>query len=211
MATHPYLPSGHPLSHFYRAGAAVLGLGLIAFGVTGLLHGVAFLSTDGASMVGMGMNGLLAIISIVVGAILIAAALRGGVVASSTMAVTGGLFVISGLVNLAVLDTALNLLAFRFPNVVFSLVVGVVLLTAGLHGRVSGGLPDDNPFVQARGKRPVEDPTRVRARLAELDEMATAEYAAANGRATPAQAALVSLDRSRRARAHREQHQQLLP
>ena len=67
--------------------------------------------------------------------------------------VVGGLFLVSGLVNMIVLNGPANVLAFTFPNVAFSLVVGLVLLSVGLYGRASGQLPADNPFRQAHGDR----------------------------------------------------------
>jgi len=60
------------------------------------------------------------------------------------------LFLLSGLVNLAVLRTSANILDFSMRNVIFSFVSGLLLLTFGLYGRVSGGLPPDNPFYRAR-------------------------------------------------------------
>lgn len=209
MSTHAHLPSDHPLSRVYRAGAAILGAALVAFGVMGFARGLPFLSVDSTMVMGMGSNGLLATISVVVGVVLVAAAALGGAVASTTMATVGGLFVLSGLANLAVLGTAFNLLAFRFPNVVFSLIVGVALLFTGVYGRVSGGLPADNPYARARAGENAPDPERSRLRLAEIDEMAIAENAVSNGVATPIQAARVRADKVERAAAHhrRTNHQ----
>jgi hypothetical protein len=62
------------------------------------------------------------------------------------MIVAGSLFLLSALVNLAVLRTSFNILAFRFENVVFSVVVGLLLLTLGAYGRIGGHLPDDSPY-----------------------------------------------------------------
>ena len=41
-------------------------------------------------------------------------------------------------------------------NVIFSFVVGTVLLMFGFYGRVSGGLPPDNPYHRARHGRDPE-------------------------------------------------------
>jgi hypothetical protein len=153
-------------------------------------------------MAGMGSNGLLAMISVAVCLVPVAAAWHGGALASTTMATVGVLFLVSGLANLAVLGTAYNLLAFRFPNVVFSLLAGMALLFIGVYGRVSGGLAPDNPYVLARTGAPTPDPESSRARLLEIDEMSVAENAASNGVATPEQAALVRADRAERAAAH---------
>jgi hypothetical protein len=93
---------------------------------------------------------LLSAISIVVGLTLIAGAIIGGNIAAELNAVVGVLFLLSGLANLAVLRTSANILNFSVRNVIFSFVSGLLLLTFGLYGRVSGGLPPDNPFYRAR-------------------------------------------------------------
>lgn len=197
--TRPYRPE-NPVAAVHRGGAALLGLGLLIFGGLGLANQLAYFSTQGSSVLGLSSNGLLSTISVVVGAVLIGAAATGGVVASTVTAVIGGLFLLSGLANLAVLNTDLNFLAFRIENVFFSLVVGMILLTLGLYGRVSGGLADDNPFRVARAHRHgLTDPTEQdlaaqRARMSALTTLALAEQAVGDGRATPEQELLVEQD-----------------
>src|SRR3954447_13254677 len=129
-----------------RTGAICVGAFLLVFGVVGLAGGLRFLSTKGERILGLSSNGLLSTISIVVGLILIGAALRGPRVASTVMMVFGILFLVSALVNLAVLGTILNLLAFAVSNVLFSIAVGLLLLVLGAYGRVSGNLPPDSPY-----------------------------------------------------------------
>jgi hypothetical protein len=138
------------LDRVHRDGAITAGLGLGIFGTLGLADRVEFFSTQGQPVLGLSSNGLLSVISLTVGTVLIGAGTRGGHQASTVTAVIGMLFLLSGLGNLAVLDTTANLLAFRMPNVVFSLIVGMLLLFLGLYGRVSGGLTPDNPYYQAR-------------------------------------------------------------
>lgn len=130
----------------HRVGAAVVGAFLLLFAVLGLARGLPFFSTSGESVLGLSTNGLLSTISVVVGLVLIGAALRGARVASTVMIVVGVLFVLSALGNLAVLRTDYNVLAFDFSNVVFSVVVGLVLLLLGAYGRVSGNLPEESPY-----------------------------------------------------------------
>jgi hypothetical protein len=162
----------------------------------------------------MSSNGFLSTVSMVVGAVLIGAGVRGGRVASTTLAVTGGLFVLSGLLNMIVLNKSVNYLAFTMANVIFSLVVGLVMLSLGLYGRASGQLPADNPYRRDQGGRnplsrlwhdedlaqdaPV-DTVADEHRLAEIDEMAQAEHAVAEGEATPEQERRVMADAVRRA------------
>jgi hypothetical protein len=184
------------ISAVHRGGAVAMALGLGAFGVLGVLNRLDPFSTSGQPVLGLSSNGLLSAISLVVAGVLLVAAVRGGRTASTTLVVVGALFVLSGLLNTLVLGTALNLLAFRIPNVVFSLVAGAVLLTVGAYGRFTGRLPEDNPYHRDRpspwdAERPEPDPPRLRepADARAAAELAAAERAAAQHRATPEQRA----------------------
>lgn len=154
------LPVDHRLSTVYRAGAVLVGAFLILFGILGFLHTPSFSGHSGGShVVGLSNNGLLAGLSVLVGAILIIAGLIGGNVASTVNTVVGLLFLLNGLVHLAVLRTSLNYFGFEVRNVIFSFVVGLALLTFGLYGRVSGGLSRQNPYWRVRhGLSPLEEP-----------------------------------------------------
>ena len=130
----------------HRIGALVVAAVIGAFGVLGLVDGLAYFSTDGERIAGLSSNGLLSTISLVTAAVLVVAALHSSRVASTTMLVLGVLFLVSALANLAVLDTQLNVLAFSMANVIFSICAGLVLLTLGAYGRISGNLPADSPY-----------------------------------------------------------------
>jgi hypothetical protein len=129
-----------------RAGAVLVAVFLLVFGVLGFVGGLDYFSTEGRRILGLSSNGLLSTISVVVAIVLLAAAARSPRVVSTVMIVIGSLFLLSALVNLAVLRTSFNLLAFEFENVVFSVVVGLLLLTLGAYGRISGHLPADSPY-----------------------------------------------------------------
>lgn len=145
------LPENNPLNRVYRFGAGFIGLGLLIFGVLGYFNQLAFFDTAGADKVaGLSTNVVLSTISVVVGLALIGGAVAGGNISAELNAVIGALFLLSGLANLALLRTAYNILNFSMVNVIFSFVVGMLLLTFGLYGRVSGGLPPDNPYYRAR-------------------------------------------------------------
>src|SRR5947209_4066880 len=135
-----------------RVGAIAVALVVLGFGLLGFAGGLDYFSTSGQSIAGLSSNGLLSTISVVTAVVLIAAATRGARIASTVMIVIGVLFLVSALANLAVLDSSLNILAFRFSNVVFSVIAGLVLLLLGAYGRVSGHLPADSPYA-----RPAED------------------------------------------------------
>ena len=136
----------------HRIGAVVVAAVIAAFGVLGLVNGLAYFSTDGQQVAGLSSNGLLSTISLVTALVLVVAAFRGSRVASTTMLVIGVLFLVSALANLAVLETDWNFLAFSVANVIFSICAGLLLLTLGAYGRVSGNLPEDSPYRGAQGE-----------------------------------------------------------
>jgi hypothetical protein len=192
-------PPGSRLDLVHRTGAAVLGIGLCVFGILGFVDRLRFLSLHGTVVLGLSSNGLLSTISLIVGVVLIGAALRGGRISSTITVAVGLLFLLSGLLNLLVLDTKLNLLAFRLPNVIFSFIAGMLLLFLGAYGRFSGGLAVDNPYYQRRHRADPGSGAGERYRDEETDRWAAAEVAVAEGHATPEQEQLVRQDAQRRA------------
>jgi hypothetical protein len=123
--------------------------------------------------------------------------LRGGRISSTITVDIGALFLLSGWLNLAVLDTDLNLLGFRLSNVIFSLIAGMLLLFLGAYGRFSGGLTVDNPYYQLRHH---DDPSSGNDLLDEdTERWIAAEIAVAEDHATPGQAQLVHQDAQHRA------------
>ncbi|MBR7835611.1 DUF4383 domain-containing protein [Actinospica durhamensis] len=166
MQFYDHLPQDHQLGRVYRYGAGFMGLLLLVFGILGLTDRLAFFSTSGEHVLGLSSNGSLSVISIVAAAVLIVGAVIGGNIASTINFAMGVIFVLSGAVNLALLDTQANFLAFRFQNVMFSFVVGIMLVTFGAYGRVSGGLPHDNPYWRARHPEQARAETEARERAA---------------------------------------------
>ncbi|MFG2191449.1 DUF4383 domain-containing protein [Streptomyces sp. NPDC048639] len=161
-----HLPVDHRLSTVYRIGAGLMGLVLVAFGILGLIDRIGFFDTGGDTVAGLNTNGALSVLSIVVGFVLFGGMLIGGNVASSLNMWLGAAFLLSGFVNLALLETDVNVLAFRIQNVLFSFVFGLLLMTFGMYGRVSGHLPHDNPYWRARhpGLLAYEEQAALRAR-----------------------------------------------
>src|SRR5215210_2353950 len=70
-----------------RTGAIIVALFLLVFGLLGFASGQAFFSTRGSSVLGMSSNGLLSTLSVVVGVVLLAAAVRSPHTASTVMLV----------------------------------------------------------------------------------------------------------------------------
>ncbi|MEU9948112.1 DUF4383 domain-containing protein [Streptomyces sp. NPDC047939] len=165
-----HLPVDHRLSRVYRVGAGLMGLVLLAFGILGLIDKIGFFDTGGDTVAGLSTNGALSVLSICVGLLLFTGMIIGGNFASTLNMVLGIAFVLSGFVNLALLDTGLNFLAFEMQNVIFSFVVGLMLMMFGMYGRVSGGLPHDNPYWRARHPEEAEHEQRLARRRA-ISEM----------------------------------------
>lgn len=145
-----HLPVDHRLSQVYRVGAGLMGLVLLAFGILGLIDKIGFFSTGGDEVAGLSTNGALSVLSICVGVLLFVGMVIGGNFASTVNMVLGIAFILSGFFNLALIDTTFNPLAFEIQNVLFSFVVGVLLMFFGMYGRVSSTLPHDNPYWKAR-------------------------------------------------------------
>ncbi|MET7512644.1 DUF4383 domain-containing protein [Streptomyces sp. NPDC005480] len=158
-----HLPVDHGLSKVYRIGAGLMGLVLVAFGILGLIDQIGFFDTGGDKVAGLNTNGALSVLSILIGALLFAGMVIGRNVASTINMTVGVLFIISGFVNLALLQTDYNFLAFEIQNVLFSFVVGVMLMAFGMYGRVSGTLPHDNPYWRARHPESAAREDRARA------------------------------------------------
>lgn len=147
------LPVDHRLATVYRYGAALCGVILLVFGTLGFADELSPFGTDGRSIGGMSTNGVLSLVSVVVGLALIGGAVIGGNVASTLNMTVGALFLLSGFGHLIVLDRSANVLGFGLSNVMFSFVMGLVILTFGMYGRVSGNLPHDNPYWRRRHAR----------------------------------------------------------
>ncbi|MFI6682078.1 DUF4383 domain-containing protein [Streptomyces sp. NPDC050485] len=150
VSLNEHLPVDHRLSRVYRFGAGIMGLFLLVFGILGLIHQIGFFDTGGDKVAGLNTNGTLSVLSIVVGLLLLFGMAKGGNFASTLNITLGILFLISGFVNLALIGTPRNFLAFGMQNVLFSFVVGLLLMVFGMYGRVTGFLPHDNPYWKAR-------------------------------------------------------------
>lgn len=157
------LPTDHRLATVYRLGAALCGGILLLFGGLGFADQLSFFNTTGTKLAGLSTNGLLSLISVLFGALLVAGAAVGGNFASTLNMAVGTLFLLSGFVHIFILDRSANFLGFGMSNVIFSFVMGLVILTFGMYGRVTGGLPHDNPYWR---RRHPEKATREAARRA---------------------------------------------
>lgn len=143
----------HRIWHVHQVGSGVLGGVLVTFGLLGFVNQLDVFSTSGGEVVGVSSNGLLSTISVVVGIGLIVSAFAARATSSWVATVVGAVFIVAGFLNLTLLETSANVLAFELPNVIFSLLSGIALLALGLYGRGTGGLDDDNPYRQIRQEK----------------------------------------------------------
>jgi hypothetical protein len=146
------LPIDHHLATVYRYGAGFCGVVLLVFAGLGFADALSPFDTAGDAIAGMTTNIALSVISTVVGLALLAGAVIGGNFASVLNMTVGALFVLSGFAHIVVLDRPANVLDFDFgmTNVIFSFVMGLVIATFGMYGRVSSKLSYDNPYWQRR-------------------------------------------------------------
>lgn len=147
------LPVDHRLATVYRYGAGLCGAILLLFGCLGFADELSPFDTDGTRIAGMSTNGLLSLISVVFGLLLIGGAVVGGNFASTLNMAVGTLFLLSGFVHIFILDRPANILDFGMTNVLFTFVVGLLILTFGMYGRVTSRLPHDNPYWRRRHPR----------------------------------------------------------
>jgi Domain of unknown function (DUF4383) len=134
-----HLPVDHPLVPVYRVLGALTGLFLIVFGAVGWSKssGDKFTDSTGVSLLGMHANGLLSVLSLAAGVLLVLGALRGGNLGAAVNFFFGCLYTFAGLGGLAIERTNLNVFAYTVGDLIFSMVVGFVLLAAGMYGQVS--------------------------------------------------------------------------
>ncbi len=133
-----HLPVNHRMRRAYLLLAAAAGLYVVLFGIVGLIEtwGNGFFARDGAYALGIRTNPAFAVLSIVVGAIVLGGCMVGGNVAHVINQVGGSVFLLAGMVMLAVLRTDANLLDFSVTTCIVSYLLGLAMLTAGLYGRV---------------------------------------------------------------------------
>ncbi|MFD9794148.1 DUF4383 domain-containing protein [Streptomyces sp. NPDC059070] len=153
MKLHDELPTDHKLAQVYRWGAAFCGLVLLTFGCLGFADELSPFNTSGRHLLGMSTNGVLSLLSVIFGLALLGGAVVGGNFASTLNMGIGALFLLSGFAHIFVLDKPANVLDFGMTNVMFSFVMGLVVLTFGMYGRVSSRLPHDNPYWRRRHPR----------------------------------------------------------
>lgn len=132
-----HIPVNHPARRLWRAAAAVAALYLLVFGIAGLVltAGEALFSRLDIEALGLRTNPAFAVLSLAVGAVVLAGVLLPGNTGHFLHLVGGGVFWLAGLVMLTLLQTPANVLNFEVSTCVVSFVIGTVLFGAGMYGK----------------------------------------------------------------------------
>lgn len=133
-----HLPVNHPARPFLRFLAGLVGLYILVFGIAGLVEtwGLSFFSREETWVLGLQTNPAFSILSILAGAVVLGGALIGRNVDHFINLFGAVVFLVAGIVMMTLLRTEANLLNFDMINVIVSFVIGMVLLVAGLYGKV---------------------------------------------------------------------------
>jgi predicted MFS family arabinose efflux permease len=137
-----HIPVNHHLRAFWRTLAGLCGLYVLVFGCIAITRTTGrsfFARHDLQSTLGLRANSAFAVLSIVAGVVIVAGAIIGGNLDRWINLVTGIIFMLAGIVMVALLNTSFNYLGFTVSTVVVSFVFGLFMFTAGLYGKVGSG------------------------------------------------------------------------
>ncbi|WP_344075619.1 DUF4383 domain-containing protein [Luedemannella helvata] len=138
-----HLPVNHPLRPLYRVLAGLAGLYVLIFGIVGFTKtsGMAFFAQDDLPhAMGLKTNRAFALLSIIVGVVIVVGALIGRNVDHLINLAGGVVFLLAGMIMLTLLRTNVNFLGFDVSTCIVSFIIGGVMATAGLYGKV--GTPE---------------------------------------------------------------------
>ena len=130
-------PVNHPAQPIYRAIGGLIGLYLVVFGVLGVIvsGGGEFLAQDDTSVLGQGTNLGFSVISVILGGLLLVATALGRNIDALVNTWLGYALIALGLIVLAVSRTDANYLNLSVATCVVVMLLGQVLLLAGMYGR----------------------------------------------------------------------------
>ena len=156
-----HLPINHHLQPLYRTLAGAAGLYVLAFGVVGLLRtsGLDLFAQDGLpTVLGLRANRAFAILSLVVGIVLVVGAVIGRSIDMWINLISSVVFLTAGMAMMALLETDLNFLGFTVTTCIVSFIIGLILGLAGLYGTVGTAEEDamEERFRHGQGGDPEE-------------------------------------------------------
>jgi hypothetical protein len=133
-----HIPVNHHLRPLYRGIAALTGLYVLVFGIAGAVESAGSDLFERGDIVALGLrtNMAFSILSIVSGLVILGALLIGRNLDQFVNYWGGFLFLIVPTLMLLLLRTDGNILNFSMTTVVVSYIIGMVLLAAGLYGKI---------------------------------------------------------------------------
>lgn len=137
MASH--IPVNHHLRPLYRVLAALTGGFLLVFGAVGLARAgdSGWFAEGDWTALGLPTNRGFAVASLVAGAVVLVAALIGRNVDRTVNLVGGAGFLVAGTAWMPLSHTSMNFFNTSVGTTIVSYIIGMVLLAAGLYGKVS--------------------------------------------------------------------------
>jgi len=133
-----HIPVNHHLRPVYRVLSTAAALYVLAFGVVGFVQsrGTSAFSQGAMSALGLRTNLAFSIASFAAGVVILLAVLVGRNVDYFVNLVAGVGFLVAGIAMMALLRTDMNVLNFSIATCIVSFVIGMVLFSAGLYGKV---------------------------------------------------------------------------
>ncbi|MFI6130405.1 DUF4383 domain-containing protein [Micromonospora sp. NPDC051141] len=133
-----HTPVNHPARPIYRAIGGLVGLYFVVFGGLGIIAsaGNDFFAQDDTKVLGQGTNMGFSLLSILIGVVILVGTAIGrnlDVAVNQWLAYT---LMVIGLAALAFLQTDANILNFSIMTVIVVLTLSLVLLVAGMYGKV---------------------------------------------------------------------------
>ncbi|GAB2610083.1 hypothetical protein Aab01nite_24230 [Paractinoplanes abujensis] len=138
-----HYPLNHPLRPLYRLLAFLAAAYLTLFGAigVGVTAGDPLFHRGGDWVLGLRTNPATAWVSLLLGVVLLVAVVVGRNLYHQVALVLGWALAGFAMVVMAVIQTDANVFNFSMINVVVLALLGLVVLTAGLYGKI--GRPDD--------------------------------------------------------------------
>ena len=133
-----HIPVNHPMRPLYRALSGLCGLYLVVFGIVGLIvtAGNGLFGRPDGRVLGQGANLFWSIVAIVIGAIVLLAAVRGRNLDVQVGKYVGWGLLVVATYELAVSRTNANFLKFTISTVIVCYILGLVLITSSLYSKV---------------------------------------------------------------------------
>lgn len=133
-----HIPVNHPARGLYRVIAGFIGLYVLVFGIVGVVQtwGEPLFARDSQWVLGLRTNLAFALASVGFGAMLIFGAVNRGNLGHYLNLTAGGVFLVTSLAMMSVLQTDANFLNFSMSTVVISMLFGLALLATGLYDKV---------------------------------------------------------------------------